>query len=402
MIKATCIEKLRDKNGTIKGYVLQDCNGVQMKFNSEQVKQAIFLQQLTVTNLKLTSDGRLIDNNDSTKPMEKPYTNVDTHNVHSAQGTSKTEQCINKIKNMTCCEWAQLTPDKLAKLIEILSDCKLKKLEFTKEDIYYVHNIPLYIETVEYKNCPDHIESQLSKYSLSEKIEYCKNTCKHKNAEVWTSISFPIQDEANKSLELAKYGDNEYNEFNAFTNDALIKLLSMWKNIPQCKISYGDISYALYELMLKYVDTKYATVNNVLKLDVLTFGSYADEYEGVESFALEFSISYSEKVIIPSWRRSMLDDDKITAYIVDAVLYVTKEGYTIKLFSYNHKIVDNRGYYGFHMDSDKCEASEITIGFNDDLKQNIKKVKLLIDGIFKSSLKETKDLAKVMKNKATH
>lgn len=154
--------------------------------------------------------------------------------------------------------------------------------------------------------------------------------------------------------------------------------------------------------MLKYVDTKYATVNNVLTLSVETLGSYENAYKGVESFALDFSISYSEKVIIPSWRRSMLDDDKITAYIVDAVLYVTKEGYTIKLFSYNHKIVDNRGYYGFHMDSDKCEASEITVGFNDDLKQNIKKVKLLIDGIFKSSLKETKDLAKVMKNKATH
>lgn len=198
---------------------------------------------------------------------------------------------------------------------------------------------------------------------------------------------------------MAQYGNYE---FLANTNDNLIKLLSMWKNIPKCNISYGDISYALYELMLKYVDTKYATVNNVLTLSVETLGSYENAYEGVESFAIDFSISYSEKVIIPSWRRSMLDDDKIRADILNAVLYVTKEGYTIKLFSYNHKIVDNRGYYGFHMDSDKCEASEITIGFNDDLKQNIKKVKLLIDGIFKSSLKETKDLAKVMKNKATH
>lgn len=101
MVKATCIEKLRDKNGTIKGYILQDCNGVQMKFNSEQVKQAIFLQQPTVTNLKITSDGRLIDNNDNNKPMEKPYTNVATHNV---QRTDKVEQCINKLKNMNCCE----------------------------------------------------------------------------------------------------------------------------------------------------------------------------------------------------------------------------------------------------------------------------------------------------------
>ena len=70
---------------------------------------------------------------------------------------------------MNCCEWAQLTPDKLAKLIEILSECKLKKLEFTEEDVYYIHNTPLFIETVEYKNCRSDVESQLSKCSLSEK-----------------------------------------------------------------------------------------------------------------------------------------------------------------------------------------------------------------------------------------
>lgn len=125
MVKATCIEKLRDKNGTIKGYVLQDCNGVQMKFNSEQVKQAIFLQQLTVTNLKLTSDGRLIDNNDSSnKPIPQPN-NINKQNL---QKTDKVEQYINKLKTINCCEWAQLTPDKLAKLIEILSECKLEKI----------------------------------------------------------------------------------------------------------------------------------------------------------------------------------------------------------------------------------------------------------------------------------
>ena len=57
MITVTCTEKLRDKNNRIVGYELQDCNGKKMRFTSEQVKQAIFLQQLTVKNLKLTSDG---------------------------------------------------------------------------------------------------------------------------------------------------------------------------------------------------------------------------------------------------------------------------------------------------------------------------------------------------------
>lgn len=61
MITVTCTEKLRDKNGRIVGYELKDDNGNKMKFNSKQVKQAVFLRQITITNLKLTSGGRLID-----------------------------------------------------------------------------------------------------------------------------------------------------------------------------------------------------------------------------------------------------------------------------------------------------------------------------------------------------
>ena len=63
MIKALCVEKYKDKNGNIIGYKLQDNNGVQLKFDADQVKKAIFLKQLEVINLKLTSDGRLISTN---------------------------------------------------------------------------------------------------------------------------------------------------------------------------------------------------------------------------------------------------------------------------------------------------------------------------------------------------
>lgn len=63
MIKAVCVEKYKDKNGNIIGYKLQDNNGRQLRFDAGQVKQAIFLNQLEVINLKLTSDGRLISTN---------------------------------------------------------------------------------------------------------------------------------------------------------------------------------------------------------------------------------------------------------------------------------------------------------------------------------------------------
>lgn len=73
MITVTCTEKLRDKNNRIVGYELQDCNGKKMRFTSEQVKQAVFLQQITVTNLKLTSDGRLIGNTEPAQSEMEEY-----------------------------------------------------------------------------------------------------------------------------------------------------------------------------------------------------------------------------------------------------------------------------------------------------------------------------------------
>lgn len=390
MITATCINKIRNKNGVIKGYELQDCNGVRMRFSSEQVKQAIFLQQLTVTNLKLTSDGRLIDNNDSSNKPIPQSNNINTQNL---QKTSNVKECINKIKNMMCYEWAQLTPDKIVKLIEILSECKVKKLDFVTE-LYYIHNIPLAISVSEFINCREY-------NSLSRQLDYCRNECEIKSntiCDMWTAIDFPINDNELEHLEL----NSGYHEFMAHDKEELIKLLSMWKNIPKCNISYGDISYAIYELMLKYVDTKYATVNNVLKLSTHQLPGQDTEYDDIKSFVIDFKIDYSEKVIIPSWRSSMLENDEIKATIISVVLYVTKEGYKLRLISYNHEIVNYKKQYGFYMSSNKYTTSEITIGFNDNLESNMKKVKILIDGEFKSSLKETKDLAKVMKHKATH
>lgn len=48
---------------------------------------------------------------------------------------------------------------------------------------------------------------------------------------------------------------------------------------------------------------------------------------------------------------------------------------------------------------DEHSCSSTTIGFNDNLKNAMKKVKLLIDDKFKSSLKDVKDLAKEIKHK---
>ena len=64
MIIVKCIEKVRDKNNVITDYILEDCNGMKQTLSSDQVKGMIKNGWLNILNLKLTSDGKLIDNQD--------------------------------------------------------------------------------------------------------------------------------------------------------------------------------------------------------------------------------------------------------------------------------------------------------------------------------------------------
>lgn len=61
MIQAKCIQKFRDRSNRIYGYRLQDINGSTQDVVPEQLKEAIKSGMIQVTNLVLTSDGRLVD-----------------------------------------------------------------------------------------------------------------------------------------------------------------------------------------------------------------------------------------------------------------------------------------------------------------------------------------------------
>lgn len=61
MIKVTCIQKVRDPQGKIISYVLEDCHGNQKVVEPLDLKASIINSDIAVSNLKLTSDGRLID-----------------------------------------------------------------------------------------------------------------------------------------------------------------------------------------------------------------------------------------------------------------------------------------------------------------------------------------------------
>lgn len=63
MIKVTCIQKVRDSQGKIVSYLMEDEYHNQKIVEPLDLKATIINGAVQVTNLKLTSDGRLIDSN---------------------------------------------------------------------------------------------------------------------------------------------------------------------------------------------------------------------------------------------------------------------------------------------------------------------------------------------------
>ena len=66
MIKATCTQRFRDKQGKIIEYELMDMYGKRNNIDSDRLKQAIKRKEIEVNNLVLTSDNRLLHR----KPVE--------------------------------------------------------------------------------------------------------------------------------------------------------------------------------------------------------------------------------------------------------------------------------------------------------------------------------------------
>ena len=88
MLKAKCIEKIRDKNNHIIGYKIVGNDKKPIPVKSESLKKAIRSGQIEITNLTLTSDNRLID--------KKPDTPSKT--TSSSKQNINIESLINRVK----------------------------------------------------------------------------------------------------------------------------------------------------------------------------------------------------------------------------------------------------------------------------------------------------------------
>lgn len=380
MITATCVEKLRDKNGNIKGYILQDNNGVQMKFSSEQVKQAIFLQQLTVDNLKLTSDGRLIDN-------KKQDNNAEITNSNT----------LEKIGNLKCYEIKTLGADNIANIISKLVNKKVIKVPIVSDygyTLYCIENLPLSICCLSCK-FDDKKDKKCTEFNEVDTVTELADNCKGRQCVMC------IAQPKNTQIDWinAIYNENGEHEVNINNGKDLINVARVFKVAQKTEISYCDIIYKIYEMILKFVDTKYGTVNNYLEHYVCC--DYEDNTE-FGSATVQFCINFKEVKKQSGYGYSFpgIYDNELKASILLIRLFVTDDGYEIHMAGGTHRYENKEVFSEIDETYSKEQPTiRITIGFNDDLKKRMQEIKIIADGLFKASLKELKDIREIIKNK---
>jgi hypothetical protein len=76
MVKSECVNRIKDKSGKITGYVLRDLQGNTVNISAEDLKNKIRGNEITVSNLTLTKDNRLVTTSNSSKQKPKQQTNV--------------------------------------------------------------------------------------------------------------------------------------------------------------------------------------------------------------------------------------------------------------------------------------------------------------------------------------
>lgn len=132
----SCINKQRDNNGKIIKYQLQGRNNSLFELTSDELKDAIRANQITVSNLTLTSDNRLIDSDQMQKTRNKRKSNY-----------SELDMLIDNMLRQA-----------------MLSDCNVRKIPtacgnecflISKSDIEHILLIPNSVKQLNKDHTPD-------------------------------------------------------------------------------------------------------------------------------------------------------------------------------------------------------------------------------------------------------
>lgn len=98
MITCKCVSKFRDSNNKIIGYKLLDLNGKTQDIRSENLKGAIKRGEISVVNLTLTSDNRLVDkqSENSEAIHQKNRISIETLDMLNTNKVAKAFALIDK------------------------------------------------------------------------------------------------------------------------------------------------------------------------------------------------------------------------------------------------------------------------------------------------------------------
>lgn len=153
MLVARCIQKVRNENGTIKAYILQDMYGNMMPVDGKQIKAAIRSGRAEITNLQIDSAGRLVDKQEVKTNNNKKHEEADIlinflEDVGSC-GDEASLHCdiIGYLNNDVINRYRQLMVKKglctsleLVQLYAYYCEGKLKEFQFIYYDCYTYHH----------------------------------------------------------------------------------------------------------------------------------------------------------------------------------------------------------------------------------------------------------------------
>ena len=143
MLVVTCIERFKDKNGVVIGYRLQDEQGNIKDVYPEQLKNVIKQNKISVSNLTLTSDNRLVIASECKNDTEanSTYTNDFIKNLEVIKRNNKLldkESLITLIKNALNNNYAISTVDIFKYFYGCTAKIKNNTAQYSESSYYIV------------------------------------------------------------------------------------------------------------------------------------------------------------------------------------------------------------------------------------------------------------------------
>lgn len=282
------IDIIKDKKGNTSGYVLADTTGQTMSVPSDKIKAAILSKQVIVSNLKVTSNNRLINENIE---IPKRFTGI-LNKISSISGVEHTKPSIDDFYFVS----------KFSKESEIKATLDMSSIVLLKNGKSY----------------------NINKNTISGIIQLIKGDKQEAKNNNNTKIIHLTKDDdkanlqfSDSTLELLILVDSDYAHSTININESVLKSVSICQNGN--KKLWGYINVVL----------RYSEIDNVEimggKLKV--YGSLINNINAIGTTVRFTQDSYANKVIISDQQYIYIDAMKCNKLIINDT--TTKEPYNI-------------------------------------------------------------------------